>query len=288
MRNEKLEDIKISSTVLFIISLIGTIMFVAAEIDAIKYGKASFIWLIIIALIFTIGSLVVAIVSSHILKKRQKDTYWSVSKYFQALFELLFPSMVSSNSVKLKKINVSNKNKQTNFWKEMCTGYYRGSIVSFIFWFVLFLSCVWMIVSAVFSSNKTDKIFDLVSFSIAAVIVFAVMIVAAMGIKKDPTPIFEYMDISKVKFNEIAKHYDSAEKIAYDIWVDRKYIYLLSNGKAYCIPMKEYEDIQISFSRFRFIMVLTSTYNCVVKSAFLPMKFNKAKRKIEEIYNSME
>lgn len=288
MNDEKLEDLKISSTVLFIISLTATIMVVAGQIDAIKSGRASLIWLIVIGLIFTIGSLAVAIVSSYILKKRQRDNYWSSGMYFQALLEFFFPSMASSNSVKLKKLNVSDKNKQTKFWKEMCTGYYKESVVSFLFWLALFLCCVWMIVSKALFSNETDKIFGLVSFSIVAVIVLGIMTVAATGIKKDPTPIFEYMDISKVKFNEIAKHYENAEKIAYGIWVDSKFIYLLSNGKAYCIPTKEYSNIKISFSRFRFVMILTSTYNCVVKSAFFPMKFYKAKRKIEEICNGIE
>ena len=165
--------------------------------------------------------------------------------YFQALLEHFFPSIASSNSVKMKKLNISNKNKQTNFWKEMCTGYNRENIVPFLLWLVLFVSCVWTIIQKAFFSNETDKIFDLVSFSIAAVIILIIMIVVASGMKKNPTPIFEYMNISKTKFSEIAKHYDNAKKISYGIRVDSKFIYLLSNGKTYCIPMKEYSNIKI-------------------------------------------
>ena len=94
-------------------------------------------------------------------------------------------------------------------------------------------------------------------------------------------PIFEYMDITGVKFNEIAKHYDKAEKIAHKIWMDYKYVFIQSNGKAYCIPVEDYIDMTITFSGCRYVMVLTSTYSCIVKSAFFSVGFQKLKTMLE-------
>lgn len=39
-------------------------------------------------------------------------------------------------------------------------------------------------------------------------------------------PIFEYMDITKVKFKELAKHYDMADKITHKIWMDQMYVFI--------------------------------------------------------------
>ena len=88
MNDEKLEDLKISSTVIFIISLIGTIMFVAGEIDAIKYGKASMIWLIIIALIFTIGSLIVLIIPEKAPERCLLEQWHVFSSIIGTLFSI--------------------------------------------------------------------------------------------------------------------------------------------------------------------------------------------------------
>ena len=46
--------------------------------------------------------------------------------------------------------------------------------------------------------------------------------------------------------------------------------------------------MEILFSKWRFVMILSSRRHCIVQSAILPFKFYKAKKKIEEIRADME
>ena len=249
--------------------------------DNIRTGGGPLRWLVLIFGILTVVSFIIAVVSSHILKKRQGKSYFSTKMYIEATLEIFFPSLLGSHSAKQEKLNVSKKNKETNLWKDMCVGYDIESIVSFVLWFLLWAACVWMVIKYIFFADGNDKVFNIISFSVVLIVLTVYLICAESGIKKDPMPIFEYMDITKVKFNEIAKHYDKAEKITHKIWMDYKYVFIQSKGKAYCIPVEDYIDMTITFSRFRYVMVLTSTYNCVVKSAFFPAGFQKLKTMLE-------
>ncbi|MDE6434733.1 MAG: hypothetical protein K2L07_10965 [Lachnospiraceae bacterium] len=285
MNDKKLEDFKVMSTVSFVIMLAGTIMTAGGEIDNIRTGEMSLWWLVLIFGILTVISFAITVVSSRILKKRQGESYFSTMMYMKAILEMVFPSLLGSHSAKLKKLNVSDANKESNLWKDMCVGCDKENIISFILWFILWSACVWMVVEHIFFVDGEDKIFDVASFSIASIALTIVLIFVASGIKKDPMPIFEYMDITKVKFNEIAKHYDMADNITHKIWMDYKYVFIQSNGKAYCIPVEDYIDMTITFSRTRFVMVLTSTYNCVIKSSFSPIGFRKLKTILETANN---
>lgn len=285
MNDEKLEDIKVVSTVSFVIMLAGTIMGVGAEADNIRTGKVSLWWLVLIFGILTVISFAVVVISSRILKKRQGQSYFSTMMYIEAILEMFFPSLSGSHSAKLKKLNVSNENKKSNLWKDMCVGCDIDNIISFILWFVLWSVCVWMVIKYIFFVDGDDNIFNIASFSVVSIALTIVLICVASGMKKNPMPIFEYMDISKVKFKELAKHYDMADKVTHKIWMDYKYVFIQSNGKAYCIPVEDYIDMTITFSRFRFVMVLTSTYDCVVKSSFSPAGFQKLKTMLETFHN---
>lgn len=111
MNDERLEDIKVMSTVSFFIMLAGTIMCAGTEIDNIRTGGMSLWWLVLIFGILTVISFVMAVVSSHILKKRQGESYFSAMMYIEAILEMVFPSLLGSHSAKLKKLNVSDANK---------------------------------------------------------------------------------------------------------------------------------------------------------------------------------
>lgn len=285
MNDEKLEDIKVMSTVSFVIMLAGTIMCIGGEIDNIRTREMSLWWLVLIFGILTVISFAIAVISSRILKKRQGESYFSAIMYIEAILEMFFPSLLSSHSAKLKKINVSEKNKATKLWKDMCAGCDKESIILFILWFLLWSACVWMMVKYIFFADGNDKMLNIISFAVVSIALTVVLICVASGIKKDPMPIFEYMDITKVKFKELAEHYDMADKITHRIRLDYKYVFIQSNGKAYCIPVKDYIDMTITFSRFRYVMVLTSTYNCVVKSAFSPVGFQKLRTMLETFNN---
>ena len=208
MNDEKLEDIKVVSTVSFVIMMAGTIMGVGAGIDNIRTGgQGSLWWLVLIFGILTVISFAVVVISSRILKKRQGESYFSTMMYMEAILEMFFPSLLGSHSAKLKKLNVSNANKESNLWKDMCVGCDRESIVSFVLWFLLWTACVWMVIKYIFFADGDDNIFNIVSFSVVSIVLTIVLICSASGIKKNPMPIFEYMDISKVKFKELAKEY---------------------------------------------------------------------------------
>ncbi len=281
MNDEKIEDVKTASILFCVLMLVGTIVTAGGQIDEIRTDEEVCWWLVLIFAILAVVSFIIAVVSSHILKKRQGKSYFSTKMYMEAILEMFFPALLGSHSAKQEKLNVSKKNKETNLWKDMCVGYDKESIVSFVLWFLLWAACVWMMIKCIFFANGNNKMFDIISFSIVSIVLTVVLICVASGIKKDPMPIFEYMDITKVKFNEIAKHYDKAEKITHRIWMDYKYVFIQSNGKAYCIPIEDYIDMTIIVSRFRYVMVLTSTYDCIVKSAFSPAGFQKLKTMLE-------
>lgn len=103
MTDEKLEDLKVMSTVSFVIMLAATMMGVGEEIDNIRTGKVSLWWLVLIFGIFTVISFAIAAVSSHILKKGQGESYFSTMMYIEAILEMFFPSLLGSHSAKLKK-----------------------------------------------------------------------------------------------------------------------------------------------------------------------------------------
>lgn len=281
MNDEKLEDLKVMSTVSFVIFSAITIMCIAEEIDNIRTGAMSLWFLIPISGIFTGISLLIAVISSFILKKRQGKSYFSNIMYIEAFLEVFFPSLSDSHSVKLRKNNVSEKNRKTGLWKDMCVGCDRERLISFLLWFLLWAACIWMVIKNIFYPGNDDRILDITAFSIVSIVLVFILIGVASGIRKDPSPIFEYMDITKVKFNELAKHYDNAEKIARNIWMDSKYVFALSNGKAYCIPVEDYEEMTITFSRFRFIMVLSAKYDCLIKSSLSPVGFRELKKRLE-------
>ena len=285
MSDDKLEDIKIESSTIFVIFFIGTIMIAFGEIDSIQTGEPSLLFLLIIFGILTIGSLSAAIISSHVLKKRQGKQYWSTANYIQTVLEFTFPAMFRSKSIQLRKQNVSEKNKQTKLWNDLCIGYDKRAVISFVLWCVLLIEIMRIVIPVAMYEGQ-GKLFDLFFWSIMAISIFVIAALNATRMKKDPTPLFECMDLHKVKFDEIAKHYENAEKITYGIWIEETYIFLLSKGQVDCIPMKEYKDMIIYFSKWRFVMILKGKYDCVAQSAILPFKFYKAKKKIEKIRNT--
>lgn len=286
MTDEKLEDLKVMSSVSFVIWLACTIIVAGGEIDSARNGTVSLWILILIGVILTAVSLLIAVISSCILKKRQGEAYFSTAMYIKGFLEMFFPSLSKdSHPAKMRKRNISEKNKGTNLWKNMCVGWDKENIISFILWFLLWTACIGMSIKNIFFSNGTDEMLNSISFSVAAIVLTFVLIGAASGIRKNPTPIFKYMDITKVKFNELAKHYDNADKITNGIWMDYKYVFIQSHGNAYCIPVEDYIDMTITFSRFRYVMVLSSTFDCVIKSAFSPAGFQKLKTILETVNN---
>ena len=287
MSDEKLEGIKTGSSALFVIFLIGTIMAAFGEIDSIKTGEPSLLFFIIIFGMVTVGSLSAAIISSHKLKKRQGKKYWSTADYIQAFFEFTFPAMLQSKSIQQRKQNVSEKDKETKLWNDLCIGYDRGAVISFLLWCALWIELM-RVVIAVARYEGQGKFLNLFFWSVMAISIFVIAAFNATRIKKNPSNLFDYIDLHKVKFAEIAEYYEKAEKIAYGIWIGEKFIFWLSKGQVYCIPTKEYENMEIFFSKWRFVMILRVQHDCVVQSAILPFKFYKAKKKIEEIRPDME
>ena len=238
-------------------------------------------WFFIILFGFAaIVCLIIAIVTSSILKKRQGESYFSTKMYLEGFLELFFPTFLGSRTAQIRKKNVSDKNKKTRLWKELCVGYDIQNIVSFVLWFLLLAACVKVVVDKILYSEGSGLI-DITAFSIISIILVIILIFVAAGIKKDPTPIFEYMDITKVKFNTLAKHYDKSEKITHRVWTDKEFVFVQSKGKAYCFSVEEYEDMTINFTRFRFVMVLSSTYDCIIQSSLTPSGFLKLKKFLE-------
>ncbi len=280
MNNEKLEDVKIMSSVMFVIFLIITIIFVAGEIDVLKNGGASVWFFILLFGLAAMVCLIVAIVTSSVLKKRQGELYFSNKMYLEGFLELFFPTLLGSRTAQIRKRNVSDKNKKTRLWKELCAGYDIESIVSFVAWFLLLVGCVKVLIDEILYSEESGLIY-ITAFSIISIVIVVVLVFVAAGIKKDPTPIFEYMDITKVKFNTLAKHYDDSEKITHRIWIDKEFVFVQSKGKAYCFSVDEYEDMTINFTRLRFVMVLSSTYDCIIQSSLTPLGFLKLKKCLE-------
>lgn len=121
MNNEKLEDLKVMSTVSFVLCLIMTIMCIMNDIDSVRNGTRPILFLSLIFGIATVVSLIIAIVTSSILKKREGKAYFSNKMYIEGFLEVFFPSLLGSYSAKLRKINVSEKNQKTNLWKKLCS-----------------------------------------------------------------------------------------------------------------------------------------------------------------------
>ena len=281
MNNEKLEDRKVVSTVSFVLCLIFTIMFIFGDIDSVKDGGKPVIFLSLISGIATVISFVIAVVTSFTLKKRQGKEYFSTKMYIESFIEVMFPSLMASYSSKLRKLNISEKNKNTRLWKELCVGYDKERIITFVLWFLLLAACIWGIADNIIQ-NGDNKYLDVAGFSFAAFIIVIILICVVSGIKKDPIPIFEYMDIKKEKFNTLAKHYENSNKITHRIWSDEEYVFAQAKGKAYCFLVEEYEEMTIHFNwNFRFTMVLASKYDCIVQSSFSPFGFRRLKRLLE-------
>ena len=159
--------------------------------------------------------------------------------------------MFRSKSTQLRKQNVSEKNKQTKLWNDLCIGYDKRAVISFVLWCALLIEIMRIVIPVAMYEGQ-GKLLNLFFWSVMAICIFVIAVLNATRMKKDSTHLFEYIDLHKVKFNEIAKHYEKAEKIAYGIWIDEKFIFMLSKGQVYCISTKEYEDMKIHFSRWRF------------------------------------
>ncbi len=91
--------------------------------------------------------------------------------------------------------------------------YNKARVIIFILWFILWDSCVWMLIRSIFFLNNENKIFDIVTFSICVVALLFVLIYVATEVKIDPMPIFDCIELTKVEFNELAQHFDNAVKI---------------------------------------------------------------------------
>lgn len=286
MKNDKLEDIKVVSTVAFVLSLTFTIILFASELDSIRTGAASLWFLDIICGICSLISLTVSIISSRILKKRQGKDYFSTLMYIEAFIELFCPSLLPSYRNSLKNLKVSKDNQETRLWKTLCVGYDKARVIIFILWFILWASCVWMLIRSIFFLNNENKIFDIVTFSICVVALLFILIFVATEIKIDPMPIFDCIELTKVEFNELAQHFDNAVKIMQDTWMDSEYLFILAKGKSYCIPIKDYEEMSITPNRFgQYVMILSSKHECVVKSSLFPFGFQKLKIMLETYHN---
>lgn len=184
MNDEKLEDFKVMSATAAIIFGCGTAIGIGAEIDAYKNGGVSILPLLLIFSILTVISLIMALVSGHILKKRQGEEYFSAKDYITGFISMWFPNLTASHSAELRQLNVSDDNKKTKLWKRLCSGYDLDCIISFILWFSLWSLCVWMLIRCIFFSNVTDKIFEIVCYSIVVIMILVVLICVGSGIKK--------------------------------------------------------------------------------------------------------
>lgn len=281
MNDEKLEDFKVMSATAAIIFGCGTAIGIGAEIDAYKNGGVSILPLLLIFSILTVISLIMALVSGHILKKRQGEEYFSAKDYITGFISMWFPNLTASHSAELRQLNVSDDNKKTKLWKRLCSGYDLDCIISFILWFSLWSLCVWMLIRCIFFSNVTDKIFEIVCYSIVVIMILVVLICVGSGIKKNPLPLFEYISLSGKKFSLLARHFDNAKRIIHKAWMDNEYVFIQAVGKAYCFPIKHYEEMTINFSRFRFVMVLTTRYECIIRSSLSPFGFLILKKQLE-------
>ncbi len=112
MTDEKLEDLKVMSSISFVIWLACTIIVAGGEIDSVRNGTVSLWILILIGAILTAVSLLIAVISSRILKKRQGEAYFSTAMYIKGFLEMFFPSLTKdSHPAKMRKRNISEKTK---------------------------------------------------------------------------------------------------------------------------------------------------------------------------------
>ena len=278
--SDKLEDVKIVSTAFAAILSGITIICAAVDIDGVVNGTYRMWGLTLGSAIITAICYIVAFVSSSILKERQREEYWTIKMYFEAFIEVFYPSLCADYSLQLKKNNVSERDKQTKLWKKLCTGYDKHRIFLLFLWLALVGACVWVVIHKI-QYDAPDKIEFTTMFSIIILCLLVVVFFVGTSIKKDPMPLFEYMDTNKIKFHTLAEHYENSKRISFRIWTDMEYVFMLAKGKADCFAMDEYDEMSIMLNRVWFTMILTSKYDCIVQSSILPIGFYKLKRILE-------
>lgn len=283
MKKEIYENIKITTFIVGIVFILGTIMAVASEIDGIENGESSVGFLIIIFGCAAIISIILHIWSSSKLKKLEGDNYVGTLEFIQFFFLDDEKDFVSDCFSVLPA--------QSSMWRYLCSGYYLKNVILFVGFVLLFL----MISATALVSilGKQDYLLfgnkgiatlrlNITTYMIMLIILMGYFIFLLKHIKVNPSPIYYYLQKNNFDVKELSKEFEQADSYGYCVWISKSYLFMVANAKSYCIPLKEIKEIKIEFGIRFFIFTVEGSDVYIVRVSFLPFGFLRLKKLINE------
>lgn len=294
MNREFLENMKIYSFMVMIFSFISIILGIAVVYEEYQEnGSLTMDILLIISIVIFLVSAILYFALRRYFKKLDGESYFGFGDIVEMFMEFLIPSLeYKEMGMAVPQIDKTDRSvKSSHLWKKLCRGICINNLVVFLLLCYVEIKLIYGAIGTYRTRNPafclplhedSSVMLGVVGLILMAVVVLINAIIAFLGIRRNGILIFAYLDRSKVKFETLSQHFDQSIRCGLDIWVDEKYLFVVGNGISHVIPLEEYEECSINYTRTYFICTISGTYDCVIKYGIFPNKYKKMKRLIKE------
>ena len=295
---EILEDIKMYAGIVFGMLLILDIILVASMYQ--EYGtvfgyNTAMNNVILVLLIATIVLFVVFIVLGVYLRIQQGDMYISIGDIWDTVVIMLFPTDAKSKKEIcqiLDSLGNRSEIKSTALWKKITKGINVYNLLKSVCLFT-FGSAVLYVVIKSWIKMDDERIVMTVMGALFILILYFWCIVCAMGVKKRPDYVLDYLVDNELKFDVLNRDFSQAIKCGSKIYKGAEYIFI-GIGKGMQVVAIE-DVIECNIIRMAgwnprrlflpyYVLDVSTEGEHIIKYGMNPIAFYKLKDAIERVH----
>lgn len=295
---EILENIKMYAGIVFGMLLILDIILVASMYQ--KYGvifghNTAMNNVIVVLLIATIVLFVVFIALGVYLKIQQGDLYISIGDIWETVVIMLFPTDAKSKKEIcqiLDKLGNRSEIESTALWKEITKGINVCNLLKAIGLFS-FGSAVLYVVIKSWIEMDDERILMTVMGMLFILILYFWCIACAVGVKKRPDYVLDYLVDNELKFDVLSRDFSQAIKCGSKIYKGAEYIFIVI-GKGMQVVAVE-DVIECNIIRMAgwnprrlflpyYVLYVSTEGEHIMKYGINPIAFYKLKNEIERFH----
>lgn len=293
---ELLENIKMYLGIIAIMLILLDGMLIAgvySEYGAIiTYNEAMnhlIFGLIIVTIVIVIAFLVLCIV----LRKQQGDMYISLLDMLETVRDMLFPTLDIRNKMQLSQmLNLIGDKKETQstvLWKAAAEGIQVWNMVKAIFLFAFGSEIVCVVINE-WKDMDDQRILTTIIGSLFVIILYFWGVVCAIGIKKRPDYVLDYVICNQVSFAVLNEDFSIAQNYGNQIYKGEQYVFVNIGKGMQVVAIKDITECKINrmagwnprrlFLPYYILEIVTET-SVIMKYGINPASFYKLR---EDLY----
>lgn len=282
MKEDTLESIKYGSDLVIFVATVGLIYVIACIKDGAKYME---VWIAICGVTLVVA-IVVDIISTIILKKRQKDLYMSIYTIFKVLSKVGLDDNIDEVN------SMSKKQRRTKLWKAFSKGPwlpYIPDVLKYIS--IMFVSTLCLINTIIchyggrgFWTRPLQSEFwgSIIFYVILDICLIFYVYFSSLRAKKRPASLFCDLKRENMTFDEASEIFDSAKKVYFGMWDTERYLFYIQGGMGRMISKEDIEHIYIDKDPVGYSLCIESELDSIRRFSLEPFSLNRARKIISE------